>query len=404
MSGSADAMLHVWALPSILSFSPDASRSPVHTFSTHRGPISSVAYGHSWSSANIAISISEDKSAIVWDYHNGQALRIYLLADVPTAIALDPADRAFYVAFSDGSLQVIDFYDDVQQTTSVDILREPSSSHRPVQLSPKTRFNAESQKLGATLSLNLSWDGTTLLSGHESGKVAAWDVAKKTYLSTVANLPGPVSNLDFISPTGFPDKAVPALSIQAITKPKQGDLSRDTGSGLIPPNYTLNVQLSGRLHSPNMSPANKQEHIAAMTIFDEALTHPTFPDSLLEEGLAELETWGAHLKGAHMTDGEFISLTHGENDVLPDSFMDTAEVQELKKQLASLQRIQKVTFSQLSELREENKYFLGREQKRADRAKERAQRKPGLTNGTNSENAAQDVDMEEIDDVSSGSD
>ena len=47
---------------------------------------------------------------------------------------------------------------------------------------------------------------------------------------------------------------------------------------------------------------------------------------------------------------------------------DRIRQEELKKQLASLQRIQKVTFTQLSELREEKEYLLKKEKDRADRA------------------------------------
>jgi pre-rRNA-processing protein IPI3 len=66
-----------------------------------------------------------------------------------------------------------------------------------------------------------------------------------------------------------------------------------------------------------------------------------------------------------------------------------AEFKELKKQVASLQRIQKVTFTQLSELRTEKEYFLSKEKRRAERAKARAKKALGHTNG----HANGDVEM-----------
>ncbi|KAJ4374252.1 Pre-rRNA-processing protein ipi3 [Neocucurbitaria cava] len=338
LSGSSDAMIHVWALPSILSFSPDASRSPIHTLSTHRGPISSIVCGHSSSTASIAVSISGDKSAIVWDYQNGQALRTYLLPETPTAVTLDPADRAFYVAYGDGSLQTIDFYDELQRNTSIEILHEPASAHRPVQPSPKTRFNAESQKLGGALSLSLSWDGTTLISGHAGGKVAAWDIAKSNYLSTLTNFPGPVSNLQFLTPTRFPNTPEPTFKIQTVVKPKHDAGLTSSGNGLVPSSYTLNMQFTGRIRGPRV-----------------------FPTSMLEEGLAELETWGVPSKGSPAPAADFMALDNNDGAMASGSSADAAEFKELKKQLASLQRIQKVTFSQLSELREEKEYFMSEE-------------------------------------------
>jgi pre-rRNA-processing protein IPI3 len=396
LSGSSDAMIHVWALPAILSFSPDTSRSPVHTLSTHRGPISSIACGHSSSSANIAVSISGDKSAIVWDYHSGQALRTYLLPEAPTAVTLDPADRAFYVAYADGSLQTVDFYDDVQKNVSTDVLRDASSSHRPVQPSAKTRFGADSQKLGGALSLSLSWDGTTLVSGHASGKVVAWDIAKSNFISMLANLPGPVSNLQFLEPTGFPDAPVRNFKIQTVVKPKQDAGSAGGGNGLIPPGYTLNMQLTGRLRTGRASATETM--LGNKSAFEEALTHPSFPTSMLEESLAELSSWSAPNKGNAPSTSDFMALDHGDN---APSESQQAELKELKSQVASLQRIQKVTFSQLSDLRAEKEYFVGQEKNRAERAKTRAKKRMGLTNGATSSHASRDVEMDSSDESES---
>lgn len=376
LSGSSDAMIHVWNLPQILSFSPDASRSPVHTLSTHRGPVTGLVCGHSATTANIAVSISEDKSALVWDYHSGQALRTYLLPDAPAAVALDPADRAMYVAYGDGSLQTMSFYDDMQRTTPVDVLRSGSQSHIPIQPSQKTRFSAESQKLGGARSLGLSWDGTILVSGHESGKIAAWDIAKGNYLSILASLPGPVTNIQFLNPTGFADASEAKYKIHTVTKPKQ-DLSLPaSGNALVPPNYNLSIQFTGHIDSLSTSAANTTN--SSKSTFEEALTHPSFPLAMLEEGLAELESWGAQPSTTVAPAADFLSFS-GADDVAdqsnatpvvaPSTAGQEDEVASLKKQIASLQRIQKVTFKQLKELKEEKAWFVEQEKKRAAQGK-----------------------------------
>ncbi|KAH6620409.1 WD domain-containing protein [Boeremia exigua] len=389
LSGSSDAMIHVWALPSILSFSPDTSRSPVHTLSTHRGPISSIACGHSSSTANIAVSISGDKTAIVWDYQNGQALRTYLLPETPTAVALDPADRACFIAYADGSLQTVDFYDDIQKTASVDILRDTSASHRPVQPPPKTRFGADSQKLGGTLSLSLSWDGTTLLSGHSSGKIAAWDIAKSNYLSTLLNLPGPVANLQFLRPTGFSHTIESRFKVQTIVKPKQDAGLTGSSSGLVPSNYNLSMQFTGRVNTPAVTATERRSAKTSSSM--EALTHPSFPASMLEESLAELESWVPASKSASAPAAKVAASSQdGEEEAERPTAVDASEdeVKELKKQLASLQRIQKVTFAQLAELREGKENIVKKDTGRASRSK--SKKKSGSTSA--------DVEMDDGDD------
>lgn len=281
-------------------------------------------------------------------------------------MTLDPADRACFIAYADGSLQTIDFYDDIQKSTSVDVLRDVSSAHRPMQPPPKTRFGAESQKLGGTLSLSLSWDGTTLLSGHSSGKVAAWDIAKNNYLSTLANLPGPVSSLQFLRPTGFSNISGSSFKIQTIVKPKQDAGLTGSSSGLVPSNYNLSMQFTGRLSTPAVSATERQE--TKTSSFAEALTHPSFPTTMLEESLAELNSWVVPTKSST---APAAVTAPSPNDAEPtpasnDSSQD--EVNELKKQLASLQRIQKVTFAQLAELREEKEYYVNKEKGCTERA------------------------------------
>jgi pre-rRNA-processing protein IPI3 len=316
---------------------------------------------------------------MVWDYHSGQALRTYLLPDTPTAVTLDPADRAFYLAYQDGSLQTLSFYDEMQQTTPVDVLREGSQSHRPIQAPENSRFNAESQKLGGALSLSLSWDGTTLISGHESGKVAAWDIAKSNYMSILASLPGPVTNLQFLEPTGFPDTPEPKFKIHAVVKPRQDTSMSDSGNGLVPTNYSWNMQLTGRLDVPSSTAT--EEIRAGKSEFEEALTHSSFPLHMLEESLAELEAWNPQSNANVAPAADFLSLSATADEgsakgaAAAYSNEQETEFQDLKKQLASLQRIQKVTFQQLSEVREERDWLLKKEKERA--AEEQRQRAKG---------------------------
>jgi pre-rRNA-processing protein IPI3 len=296
---------------------------------------------------------------------------------MPKAVALDPADRAFYVAYHDGSLQTLSFYDEMQQSTAVDIMRDGSQSHRPVQPSANTRFNAESQKLGGALSLGLSWDGTTLISGHESGKVASWDIAKGNYISTLATLPGPVTNLQFLAPTGWAAAGEePKFKFHTVVKPRQDAGLPSSGSSLVSPNYSWTMQFTGRLNDGPLSATEVRKPRASE--FEEALAHPSFPLSMLEQSLAELNSWNpqANNSAKIAPAAEFVSLSAMESDgaagkgkagvIQGDN--DTAkedEIQELKKQVANLQRIQKVTFSQLSALREEKGWFLSKEKERA---------------------------------------
>ncbi|OCL02089.1 WD40 repeat-like protein [Glonium stellatum] len=415
LSGSTDSIIHVWSLPNLLSFSPDASHTPIHTLSTHRGLITALVTGHNASSASIAISASQDNSAIVWDYRNGKVLRTYLLEATPLALALDPADRAFYASYEDGSIQTIDLFDAAQRESAVNNLHDSSLSNRPIQPPTRTRFNASSQNLGSAATLSLSWDGTTLLSGHSSGKIASWDISKGGYVSTLANLPGPVMNLHFLPPTGFPGTPTPKFKIPTIVKPRHNASPTSIGAvdstGTAPGNYALNVQLTSRIRLPSISASSIP--VANPSEFETALTHPSFPSSLLDDGLAELAAWSAqppngasapvsadYLSLAPTPQNGTSSLSHADGNILESSH--ESQLQELRAQVASLQRVQKVTFKQLAELREERGWWVEKEERRERRRlrrKARRREEAGLVEGGSGKegNAVRDED-EKMDD------
>ncbi|KAJ9660975.1 Pre-rRNA-processing protein ipi3 [Coniosporium apollinis] len=395
LSGSADSNIHVWSLPSLLSFStPSSQRTPLHTLSSHRGAITALATGHSSTPANIAVSASTDSTAIVWDYHTGAQLRTYLLGTPPLALVLDATDTAFYAGYADGSVQVVEFFPRGagQAQTAVDTLRDADAAVAPVQPPLSTRWHAENQDLGAAHCVALSWDGSTLLSGHESGKLGAWDTGRGGFRSVVAMLPGPVTNLRFLPVTGWPvvpgrEMEEPSFRVHSVVKPKlDSGGGAPQNSGVVPGNYTFTAQFVSTLPTLRFS-ADEDVEIGfgargskrRKTAFEEALTHTSFPAALLEEGIAELAEWverqsagsapGAAVNGAegNAVEADFMALDDTEGKAPRDTkLMD--ENMRLKKQLRALQRVQKATFGQIADLREEVKGLreMGREEEEED--------------------------------------
>ncbi|KAF2435645.1 WD domain-containing protein [Tothia fuscella] len=369
LSGSADSNVHVWSITALLSFAhTDSSvqtdpRSPIHTLSNHRGAITALAYGHGHGAANIVVSISVDSTAIIWDYRKGAALRTYLLGDVPRAVILDAIDRAFYVAYHDGTLQLVDMY---KSTGTLSALYDETQAQTAAQPGEENRWTATAQELGPGLSLGLSWDGSRIISGHQSGKIAAWDPGKGRFLSTLNSLPGPVSNLVMLPPAGFPNTAPTRFKVHTVVKPRFDLVDTSSGNGSsIPGNYTFTAQFTSQL-SPLPLSATETPSKSTKSDFDSALTHSSFPASMLDAGLAELASWHT----APILPAVGASASNGTEETDFISFEDTSEAnagkrgkpgkttpqQEndlLKKQVASLQRVQKISFKQLADSRAE---------------------------------------------------
>ncbi|KAM0717859.1 hypothetical protein Q7P37_006191 [Cladosporium fusiforme] len=362
ISASADSTCHVWSIPALLSFSNDGAQplAPLRTFTTHRAPVAALALGHSESFQNIAITAAQDKTCLVWDYQSNAMLRTFLLPAVPTSLAVDPADRAFYVSYEDGGVQRVDL---LSTSGKADGIQNGSEAMTPVQPNSKV-MSPPDATTGAVLSLGLSFDGTAVLAGHQSGTIIGWDIATghmKSFLPQ-GPLPGPVTNLKFLPVSGFESEKSGLVRIEAVVKPKFGAF-QDTGSntGAVPGSYSLNAQLKGSLTAESES---------SDSLFSQALFGTSMPASLLDEGLNELAAWGHGPPPSAKGEAKADSKTKEEASQL-DDFMAldepvatsaTPDLQqqnaELKSQLEALRRVQTASFGKIQKLQAERKTLL----------------------------------------------
>lgn len=322
LSGSTDSKIHVWSIPGLLSFSvssvngngPDLPFSPIRTLSNHRAAITAVVMGHSFSDQNIAVSASEDNTCIVWDYVNGDALHTFLLSSSPLCLALDPADRAVYAGFEDGSIQFIDFYSQVGLSQP---LHNPALQATPTQPPPSDRWSATHPSASTILCLQVSYDGTSLLSGHQDGKIHVWDIAVGKYDKRLADFAVPITNIVMLKPTGFPEMAKPAVKLHTVVKPRyESFVDSDHGVSVttIPTKYAFVAQFTSSLSLP---------FSASTTSVHQELHCTSFPTALLEESLAELSSPKKFFDSA--TDSSELADLRAQNSALSSKLEATEE-------------------------------------------------------------------------------
>lgn len=278
--------------------------------------MTAVVIGHSFSRNNIAVSASKDNSCIVWDYFTGDALHTFLLSACPLCLALDPADRAIYSGYEDGSLQSIDFYSQAGLSQAV---QDPALQSTPTQPPPSARWPAP-ESGSAVLCIEVSYDGTNLLSGHQDGKIHKWDVATGRYDKPLADFSAPVTNLHILKPNGFLNVTKPAVKLHNVTKPRYesfADGSISKPSSTVPPNYTFTAQFTSDISSHD-SPNH--------TTFHEALIHPSFPDFLLDDALADFCSSQDTTKSAH--DSSDLAELRAQNASLTSQLSNTEERQK----------------------------------------------------------------------------
>lgn len=286
---------------------------------------------------------------------------------------MDPADRAAYVGYEDGSIQLLKFYIDKSFSHPLHQFDVHSTPSHPA---AKDRWLPPSPQSSATLSIQLSYDGATLLSGHRDGAVQSWDVAKGLFAKTLAELSSPVTNLKILSPTGFPITSLPPLKLHKVVKPRYESSAgaynnSSTASGL-PANYTLTAQFATTLsHQP--------------TDFQTSLTSPTFSQSLLDASIAELTSLPSALQGPLLN-----SALGGEEGEDPGE-----QNTHLLAQLNAALHTQRETMSQLLEMdkkvwRMQQDLRIKSERKKARRERKRreAERERIIISGSKEEKEA----------------
>ncbi|EME38804.1 hypothetical protein DOTSEDRAFT_180709 [Dothistroma septosporum NZE10] len=359
LSASKDSTVLVWSIPALLSFTNANTVSQLSTFDAHHSEVVALAVGHSSSRCNIAVTASKDKTCLVWDYHTGNLLRTYLLPEVPLSIALDPADRAVYIGHGDGSLQQLALH--ASPSGAMDAAQNAADATTPVLPSRSTRWKLQDTSHGPALSLSVSYDGTVVTSGHQSGMILAWDTARGSFISSLVQppLPGPVNNLCFLPVTGFGiETASDKTRVVEIVKPKFGAFDSG-GSGAVPGNYAIKSHLASSLATSDGTGPPEG--------FTVALKAPTFPTSLLDEGLAELASWNKTAIRDSQSDGgdrgdDFMALD--DAPAAPSGSSVEDENAGLRRQIDALRRVQKKTFEKMDKLNLEKKAYLQREQKR----------------------------------------
>ena len=356
-----------------------------------------MVIGHSSNSVNVAISASQDNTCLVWDYHAGILLHTFILPYTPLCLALDPADRAFYVGYDNGSTQLINFYKHLLPSHQI---YDPDFRSTPTQLMSEDRWSLPLDLASAVLCLEISYDGTALLSGHENGKIHTWDIPRGRYATQLADISACVTNLRMLPPKGFAVLDSPRLKTLNVVKPRYessviGNNLSSIGKGLSE-TYTITAQFSHAIPLPSATHD-------PMISFDHALTHTSLPSNVLDEGLAQLVIFSSTTKDpssisaqhedsnaeipriatleAQLRHARATSLAHAEHAVaLSDELSRAQGAERRKRRMKRLGRIKRMDLEE--ERRKRAMATVDREQQEAMDGEKRVVGKAKLSSST----------------------
>lgn len=285
LSASPDSAVHIWSLNGLITFlqpsnpyTHSTSKTPIRTFTGHRNAITAIACSHSKSHTAFAVSCSQDQIFYIWSIHDCQVLQTYLLPSTPLCFSVDVADRAIFAGYEDGTVQAIILYNQSPGSASESMYN--GSSPAAVRLTEKECWPASVTKSDPTNCITLSYDGTLLFSGHKSGKIVSWDVAKGRMRNQVIDLGQPITSIKMMKPIGLSIDN-PSFEIKSIIKPRL-DLSTYTGDGSsgVPPGYAFHAKIN--LSMTVLSRKQPKD-------FQRMLNCEFFSEDVVDEALYELK-------------------------------------------------------------------------------------------------------------------
>ncbi|KAL4730810.1 Pre-rRNA-processing protein ipi3 [Fusarium chlamydosporum] len=206
LSGSDDSNINVWSLSRLLELDAQMEQEPDLTLSNHRGAITSLTVGPGTNSeTSICVSASKDKTCIIWNYQTGQLLRTLLFPTFPLCARLDPSARALFVSSEAGAVYLVELFGGDKP-----LLGSRSTELPSIVVQINSPLAVSDPELGQPSCLALTYDGTSILSGHTKGKILRWTLAENAHPTEVASLNASVTNLCFMPPlsTEQPTKAV----------------------------------------------------------------------------------------------------------------------------------------------------------------------------------------------------
>ena len=319
---------------------------------------------------NFAVSTSQDKTCQLWDFRTGDVLRTYLLPMVPLCVAVDPVDRSMYTGFEDGSVQLIDFF---KTSPFFSAQNGFQGSNMPVQPPASDRWMMPMDAASKVLSLAVVHDSTTLLTGHDDGRILSWNVAKGRYLSKLCDLQAPVTNVLMLSLNEFPD-ASPAHTLSGVIKPHyESSLAANGvagGLGAVPEKYAFAALFQAALPVSQKLERDRQV-VDVMDDFDEALTHSSLSNSMLQEGIFAFSEIGGRssssteteanlreeldLLKAQLSHSRAAQLAHAERAVdLNGEVLRLREVEEARERAKHVKMAKKAKADEI-----ERKRFMG---------------------------------------------
>ncbi|EGW30814.1 Pre-rRNA-processing protein IPI3 [Spathaspora passalidarum NRRL Y-27907] len=180
VTGGDDARVIVWSVVDLLT---DDKAKPYFSITDHTLPITDLLLSDSGVVHDLRLyTTSTDCTVRVYDVLSKSLLTTFVLPYGVNCVAKDPANRALYVGLVNGMIRTIPLYT-INKTTSV--LESIGGMNKIITIDNDVNLaNTFTHHHAPITQLDISLDGTSLISGDETGVVYASDIVTKQIIKT----------------------------------------------------------------------------------------------------------------------------------------------------------------------------------------------------------------------------
>ncbi|CAK5014768.1 unnamed protein product [Aphanomyces euteiches] len=225
ISGGDDAVVHVWRLLDLLdASSPDSvlrtGAVPVHTWTDHVLPITSIHCGHGGYLGRVFTS-SLDRTTKFYDIPTGACLASITCPSFVNVVVADAMEHRLFLGAGDGRIYVVDLHAAATAATAaaarIVMAQQDAAPFAQEPLSTEGFIGHEAP----VTALVASTCGQYLISGDDGGAVRVWDTVSRQALRTITLVKGGVSSMQLHPrPSGVfhPDKTPAPLGVAPFKK------------------------------------------------------------------------------------------------------------------------------------------------------------------------------------------
>lgn len=327
VSGGEDARVMVWRTLDLISvYNEEISVKPFTSFTDHTLSVTDLIILSSGIINDLKLyTVSRDSTLRVYDIMTSKLLTTYITSVSIECITKDPANRSLYIGLTNGSIRTIPLY---QINPNTSVLESVGGNSKIITLDHDPNltntFVHHQQKVEATASLHkslnktkdeedkpisvtcldISMDGTSLISGDSAGRVFVSDIVTR---QVVKSFPPCNSSISFIQTFFIPQHIIDN------NNPSNNNKS-DKKHRLIPPFKRV------------LASSKPSEHVLNLEIpADLTIKEESFDDWLNNKAQEELQ-----FQNLGSIDSS-ITLTS-----VPKTNDDSARIQDLESKLAAV--------------------------------------------------------------------